>query len=91
MKRRTMLRGLAGVAALGSAGAAIKRISGARAGASGLSVTVRLDEPIGTIRPAVYGQFTEHIGGVIYDGIWVGTDSKVPNIGGTEIGVKFRP
>ncbi|MGO9813976.1 MAG: alpha-N-arabinofuranosidase [Isosphaeraceae bacterium] len=82
MKRRTMLRGLAGVAALGSAGAAIKRISGARAGASGLSVTVRLDEPIGTIRPAIYSQFAEHIGGVIYDGIWVGADSKVPNIGG---------
>ena len=82
MKRRTILRGLAGVAALGSAGAAINRISGARAGASGLSVTVLLDEPIGTIRPAIYSQFAEHIGGVIYDGIWVGTDSKVPNIGG---------
>ena len=77
MKRRTILRGLAGVAALGSAGAAINRISGARAGASGLSVTVLLDEPIGTIRPAIYSQFAEHIGGVIYDGIWVGTDSKV--------------
>ena len=72
-----MLRGLAGVAALGSAGAAINRISGARAGASGLSVTVLLDEPIGTIRPAIYSQFAEHIGGVIYDGIWVGPDSKV--------------
>lgn len=82
MKRRTILRGLAGVAALGSAGAAINRISGARAGASGLSVTVLLDEPIGTIRPAIYSQLAEHIGGVIYDGIWVGTDSKVPNIGG---------
>src|SRR5271165_3212063 len=82
VKRRTILRGLAGVAALGSAGAAINRISGARAGASGLSVTVLLDEPIGTIRPAIYSQFAEHIGGVIYDGIWVGTDSKVPNIGG---------
>ena len=41
-----------------------------------------LDEPIGTIRPAIYSQFAEHIGGVIYDGIWVGTDSQVPNIGG---------
>jgi alpha-N-arabinofuranosidase len=41
-----------------------------------------LDEPIGTINPNVYGHFTEHIGGVVYDGIWVGPDSKVPNIGG---------
>src|SRR5208337_1060439 len=51
-------------------------------GCFGLSVTVLLDEPIGTIRPAIYSQLAEHIGGVIYDGIWVGTDSKVPNIGG---------
>ena len=41
-----------------------------------------LNESIGTIRPALYGQFAEHLGGVIYDGIWVGPDSKVPNIGG---------
>ena len=32
--------------------------------------------------PPLYGQFTEHIGGVIYDGIWVGPDSKIPNIDG---------
>ena len=30
----------------------------------------------------MYGQFAEHIGGVIYDGIWVGPDSKIANIGG---------
>ena len=47
-----------------------------------LSVTVLLDEPIGTIRPAIYSQFAEHIGGVIYDGIWVGPDSKIANIDG---------
>ena len=46
------------------------------------SINVLLDEPIGTIRPAVYGQFAEHIGGVIYDGIWVGRDSKIANIDG---------
>jgi alpha-N-arabinofuranosidase len=48
----------------------------------GMTVEVLLDEPIGTIRPAVYSQFTEHIGGVVYDGIWVGPNSKVPNIDG---------
>ena len=82
MKRRTVLRGLAGLAAMGSAGTALNRMAGARASATDLSVTVLLDEPIGTIRPAIYSQFAEHIGGVIYDGIWVGPDSKVPNIGG---------
>ena len=34
------------------------------------------------INPHIYGHFIEHLGGVIYDGIWVGRDSKVPNLGG---------
>lgn len=37
---------------------------------------------IGTIAPEIYGQFAEHIGGVIYDGIWVGKNSSVPNVNG---------
>ncbi len=43
---------------------------------------ILLYEPIGTISPDLHGHFTEHIGGVIYDGVWVGENSKVPNIGG---------
>lgn len=39
-------------------------------------------EKLGTIAPEIYGHFTEHIGGVIYDGIWVGRDSAVPNVNG---------
>ncbi len=39
-------------------------------------------EVTGTITPDLYGHFTEHIGGVIYDGIWVGEGSKIPNQGG---------
>jgi alpha-L-arabinofuranosidase len=45
-------------------------------------VEILLDEPLGTISPNVYGHFLEHIGGVIYDGVWVGEDSKIPNIHG---------
>lgn len=45
-------------------------------------IEILLDEPIGVISPDIQGHFTEHIGGVIYDGIWVGEDSPVPNIGG---------
>ena len=36
----------------------------------------------GKIAPEIYGHFTEHIGGVVYDGIWVGKDSHIPNING---------
>jgi alpha-N-arabinofuranosidase len=49
---------------------------------SDAAVTVRLSETIATIQPTLYSQFAEHIGGVIYDGIWVGLESKVPNIDG---------
>jgi len=36
----------------------------------------------GTIAPELYGHFTEHLGSVIYGGIWVGKDSDIPNIKG---------
>lgn len=39
-------------------------------------------EPIGTISPNIYGHFTEHLGGCIYGGVWVGENSKIPNTGG---------
>src|SRR5882757_3609793 len=45
-------------------------------------IEVLLGEPLGTISPDIYGHFTEHLGGVIYDGIWVGPNSKIPNVDG---------
>jgi alpha-N-arabinofuranosidase len=39
-------------------------------------------DPIGTINPNLYGHFAEHLGRCIYDGIWVGEDSSIPNMGG---------
>lgn len=45
-------------------------------------IEVLLDEPLGTISPNVYGHFAENLSGVIYDGMWVGENSKVPNING---------
>jgi alpha-L-arabinofuranosidase len=45
-------------------------------------IEVLLDEPLGIISPNNYGHFAEHLGGVIYDGIWVGADSKIPNVAG---------
>ena len=43
---------------------------------------VLVNEPIGTIAPEIYGHFVEHLGGVVYDGVWVGERSRVPNLGG---------
>lgn len=37
-------------------------------------------EKIGTINPDIYGVFAEHIGGVIYDGIYCG--DKAENVRG---------
>jgi alpha-L-arabinofuranosidase len=45
-------------------------------------VEVLLDEVLGTISPNIYGHFIEHLGGVIYDGVWVGENSTIENIGG---------
>jgi alpha-N-arabinofuranosidase len=45
-------------------------------------IDILISEPIGTINPNLYSHFVEHLGGVVYDGIWVGESSKVPNIGG---------
>ena len=48
------------------------------------SVTVTIDAkvPGAQIDPDIYGQFAEHKGTLIYDGIWVGKESKIPNTRG---------
>lgn len=55
-------------------------------------VTVFCSQAIGRIEPEIYGHFAEHIGGVIYDGIWVGPQSDIPNTEGfrTDVLEKFR-
>ncbi len=35
-----------------------------------------------TINPNIYGHFAEHLGRCIYEGIWVGEDSPIPNTDG---------
>ena len=35
-----------------------------------------------TISRHIYGHFSEHLGHCIYDGLWVGKDSDIPNIDG---------
>ena len=53
---------------------------------SASSVDAHIDiapaEIAGTISPEIYGHFIEHLGGVIYDGVWVGRGSKIANANG---------
>ena len=55
---------------------------GARAQSAEARIEILTGEPIGRIAPEIYGHFVEHLGGVVYDGIWVGEASKVPHQGG---------
>ena len=68
MERRNFLK----VAAASTAAAFAFTRRSALAQQADSHVEVLLDEPIGTIAPEVYGHFTEHLGSVIYDGIYVG-------------------
>jgi len=43
---------------------------------------VNVDIEKGKISRYIYGHFAEHLGRCIYDGLWVGESSNVPNIGG---------
>src|SRR5436190_15467235 len=45
-------------------------------------IEILITEPASVIAPEIYGHFAEHLGGVVYDGIWVGEDSKIANIKG---------
>ena len=47
-----------------------------------VSVTIRADQPGPVINPNVYGQFAEHLGAGIYEGVWVGEKSTIPNTNG---------
>ena len=43
-----------------------------------VTVTIRADQPGPVINPNVYGQFAEHLGAGIYEGVWVGEKSADP-------------
>jgi alpha-N-arabinofuranosidase len=45
-------------------------------------LTVRADRPQGAINKNIYGHFAEHLGRLIYGGLWVGEGSKIPNTRG---------
>ncbi|MGB9360141.1 MAG: alpha-L-arabinofuranosidase C-terminal domain-containing protein, partial [Candidatus Sulfotelmatobacter sp.] len=81
MRRREFLHD----AALGAAALLLARpakLASVVSGAPDARIEILLEEELGTISPNIYGHFIEHIGGVIYDGVWVGENSKIPNLGG---------
>jgi len=45
-------------------------------------ISINPGDAVGRINPNIYGHFAEHLGRCIYDGIWVGEDSPVPNTSG---------
>ena len=55
---------------------------------AGASAPIRATATVDTraegvrINPEIYGQFAEHLGTGIEDGIWVGEDSPIPNVRG---------
>ena len=50
--------------------------------ATDIKLVVNADQPGPIIHRNVYGQFAEHLGTGVYEGMWVGPDSKVPNVRG---------
>ncbi len=64
-----------------------RRLPAARAQGVGSRIEIIPAEPIGAIAPEIYGHFIEHLGGVIYDGVWVGEDTNIRNTGGIRQGL----
>lgn len=46
------------------------------------SLVLHADQPGARIEPEIQGQFTEHLGRGIYEGVWVGEGSSIPNTRG---------
>ncbi len=46
------------------------------------TLVVRSDQAGPVINKNIYGQFAEHLGRLIYEGLWVGEDSPIPNTRG---------
>jgi alpha-N-arabinofuranosidase len=45
-------------------------------------IVIQADQGKGTINRNIYGHFSEHLGRCIYEGLWVGEDSPIPNTNG---------
>ena len=46
------------------------------------TATLKADQPGAVVNRNIYGHFAEHLGRGIYEGVWVGPDSPIPNTRG---------
>jgi alpha-N-arabinofuranosidase len=68
--------------ALAAAFAAVFAAFSAAPAYAQVNLTVDAAKPGAVINKDVYGQFAEHLGTGIYEGLWVGPDSRIPNTKG---------
>ena len=54
----------------------------AAANSGGATLAIDAGQPGPVINKAIYGHFAEHLGRCIYEGIWVGENSPIPNTRG---------
>src|SRR4051794_33302480 len=54
----------------------------AQAGNGGAPLTIHGDQPGAQVNRQIFSQFAEHLGHGIYEGIWVGSGSSIPNVRG---------
>lgn len=50
--------------------------------AADVEIHIDVESPGATLNKNIYGQFMEHLGRGIYEGVWVGEDSSIPNLHG---------
>ncbi len=86
MNRRKFLT-LAGAAAAGSGTLAeavlsARGLPAERGHSTRASLDVVMNEPTGKLNRNILGDFSEHLGACIYDGMWVGPSSSIPNTHG---------
>jgi alpha-N-arabinofuranosidase len=67
---------------LATAGLALMSAAQTTVPAQIVTATLHADQPGSVISKNIYGQFAEHLGRCIYEGIWVGPDSAIPNTRG---------
>ncbi|WP_151737618.1 alpha-N-arabinofuranosidase ['Paenibacillus yunnanensis' Narsing Rao et al. 2020] len=52
-----------------------------------VNLRITADVPVHRISRYLYGHFAEHLGRCIYEGLWVGEDSEIPNKDGIRVDV----
>ena len=61
---------------------AVSAFAASKSEPASAQLTIRADTPGAKIDANIYGQFMEHLGRNVYEGIWVGEDSSIPNTRG---------